>query len=154
MLIGILLVLTWLVLLIRYPTKALPVSAAALLGLLLVGAWTYWDDLREQRNLARLELRLSHAPGSCPTDRPLAMELKNSSQLPLVELRFEIAAYRPGDTVNLVQNLYDAPRYRGPGELLPGDSWRDCLPLPALRPGYRAATLEFRAERLQGRFAD
>ena len=40
-----------------------------------------------------------------------------------------------------------------PGELLPGSQWQDCLPLPPLRNGYRAQTLEFRAERLQGTFS-
>ncbi|CAD5107797.1 multidrug transporter [Zestomonas carbonaria] len=154
MLIGILLVLTWLVLLIRYPAKALPISGAALIGLMLVGSWLYWQDLRERRHLAHLELRIAYAPDRCSADRPLALDLKNGSRVPLQELRFEVAAYRPGDTVNLARNLYDAPRYRGPGELLPGETWHDCLPLPTLRPGYRPATLEFRAERLQGSFAD
>ncbi|MCY1269872.1 hypothetical protein D9M70_183810 [compost metagenome] len=114
----------------------------------------YWLDQREKRHLAHLELRIAYAPERCPADRPLALDLKNGSRAALQELRFEIAAYRPGDTVNLAQSLYDAPRYRGPGELLAGDSWQDCLPLPSLRPGYRPTTLEFRAERLQGRFAD
>lgn len=152
MLIGALLILTWLVLLIRYPAKALPVSAAALIGLLLVGAWMYWLDQREKRNLAHLELRLNYAPQRCPADRPLAVELKNGSKAAVQSLSWRIAAYRPGDTVNLARDYYDAPRYRGPGELLPGDSWQDCLPLPMLRPNYRPATLEFRAERLQGSF--
>ncbi|MGV8520666.1 multidrug transporter, partial [Pseudomonas aeruginosa] len=38
MLIGALLVLTWVILLVRYPAKALPVSLAALAGLGLVAA--------------------------------------------------------------------------------------------------------------------
>ncbi|UVE16872.1 multidrug transporter [Pseudomonas sp. LS44] len=154
MLIGALLILTWLILLIRYPAKALPVSGAALIGLLLVGAWMYWLDTREARQLAHLELRLDYAPTRCPADRPLALTLKNGGGSPLQELRWRIAAYAPGDSVNLVETLYDAPRYRGPGELLPGDTWHDCLPLPPFRPGYRPDTLEFRAERLQGSFAD
>jgi hypothetical protein len=60
----------------------------------------------------------------------------------------------PGDTVNLADNVYAAPRYRGPGELQAGGDWQDCLPLPPLRPGYRAQTVEFRAEHLQGSFSD
>ncbi|MEK5768846.1 multidrug transporter, partial [Acinetobacter schindleri] len=81
-------------------------------------------------------------------DRPLAVELKNGSDRPLLELRWRIAAYRPGDSVNLADTSFDSPRYRAPNALLGGDSWHDCLPLPPLRPGYRASTLEFRAERL------
>ncbi|MGK7460362.1 hypothetical protein ACSRCL_22580, partial [Salmonella enterica] len=79
----------------------------------------------------------SYAPERCPVDRPLAVELKNGSDRPLLELRWRIAAYRPGDSVNLADTSFDSPRYRAPNALLGGDSWHDCLPLPPLRPGYR-----------------
>ncbi|MGY2262975.1 multidrug transporter [Pseudomonas sp. SDO55104_S430] len=150
MLIGILLVITWVILLLRYPAKAL----AAAIGLGLVATWVVWMDHRELKQLQRLELRISYAPQQCPADRPLKLTMKNGNDVPLTELRWRVAAYAPGDTVNLADNQYTAPRYRGPGELQAGDSWDDCLPLPPLRAGYRAETLEFRAERLQGSFSD
>ena len=153
MFIGLALILIWFVLLLRYPAKALPVSLAALCGLGLVALWVAWMDTREERQLARLELRMSYAPEQCPADRPLRVTVKNGNTIPLVELRWRVAASAPGDTVNLVENDYDGPRYRGPGSLQPGAGWSDCLPLPTLRPGYRPQTLEFRAERLQGSFS-
>ncbi|MGN8346483.1 multidrug transporter [Pseudomonas sp. SMV71] len=154
MLIGVLLVITWLILLLRYPAKALPVSLAAFVGLGLVAGWVLWQENRENRQLDRLELRVTYAPQHCPADRPLSLTLNNGNDVPLTELRWRIAAYAPGDTINLADNPYDAPRYRGPGELQPGASWQDCLPLPPLRPGYRAQSLEFRAERLHGSFSN
>ncbi|MBF8781821.1 multidrug transporter [Pseudomonas fulva] len=154
MLIGALLILTWLVLLLRYPAKALPVSLAAVCGLGLVALWVVWQDTREASRLARLDLRLTYAPERCPADRTLRVEMNNGNQVPLTELRWRVAAYAPGDTVNLAENTYYVPRYRGPGELQPGASWDDCLPLPPLRPGYRPQTLEFRAEHVQGAFAN
>ncbi|VXB15608.1 hypothetical protein PSEUDO8BK_10621 [Pseudomonas sp. 8BK] len=39
MLFGAILVLSWLILLIRYPSKALPISLGALIGLGLVASW-------------------------------------------------------------------------------------------------------------------
>lgn len=152
MLVGILLALSWLVLLVRYPGQALPISATALLGLALVGVWVYSEEQRDAQQLSLLELHLAHAPQACPADRPLLLRLRNGGRAALLDLRFEIAAYRPGDTVNLARPLYESPRYRGPGQLPPSAEWQDCLPLPPLRSGYRAATLEFRAERLQGHF--
>ena len=154
MLIGVLLIITWLVLLLRYPSKALPVSLAAVAGLAIVAASVAWLDHREAQQLARLELRMVYAPDQCPPDRPLSLTLRNSNDVPLLELGWRVAAYAPGDSVNLADNLYTAPRYRGPGELLAGGVWQDCLPLPPLRAGYRAQTLEFRAERLHGRFSN
>ena len=154
MLIGVLLIITWLVLLLRYPSKALPVSLAAVAGLAIVAASVAWLDHREAQQLARLELRMVYAPDQCPPDRPLSLTLRNSNDVPLLELGWRAAAYAPGDSVNLADNLYTAPRYRGPGELLAGGVWQDCLPLPPLRAGYRAQTLEFRAERLHGKFSN
>jgi hypothetical protein len=153
MLFGAILVLSWLILLIRYPSKALPISLAALIGLGLVASWVLWQESRETRHLAHLELRLVYDPQDCTVNRPLALTLKNGSTAALLELRWQIAAYRPGDSTNLAERLYESPRYSGPGELLPGATWQDCLPLPILRSGYRASTLEFRAERLQGSFS-
>lgn len=152
MLFGVALVLTWLILLLRYPAKALPVSMAAVAGLGLIATWVLWQESRDERDLAHLELRLRYDPQQCPADRPLAVSLSNGSSAALQELRWEVAAYLPGQSVNLAQRLYQSPRYSGPGELLPGASWHECMPLPDLRSGYRPATLEFRAERLQGRF--
>lgn len=153
MLFGAILILSWLVLLIRYPSKALPITLAALIGLGLVASWVLWQESRETRHLEHLQLRLDYAPERCPADRPLALTLQNGSDAALLELHWQIGAYRPGDRTNLAERLYESPRYRGPGELLPGATWEDCLPLPTLRSGYRASTLEFRAERLQGSFA-
>ncbi|MDX9672928.1 MULTISPECIES: multidrug transporter [unclassified Pseudomonas] len=154
MFIGVLLVITWLILLLRYPAKAVPVSVAAAVGLGLVAVWVVWLDNRELKQLARLEMRIVYAPEQCPADRPLQLKMKNGNDVPLTELRWRIAAYAPGDTVNLADNQYTAPRYRGPGELQAGGDWEDCLPMPPLRAGYRPQTLEFRAERLQGSFSD
>jgi len=154
MLIGALLILTWLVLLVRYPKKALPISLAALFGLALVALSVLWQDNREEYKLARLALHFSYSPDQCPADKPLRVTMKNGNTVPLVELQWRLGAYAPGDTVNLVQDNYDAPRYRGPGNLQPGAEWSDCLPIPPLRPGYRPQTVEFRAEHLQGSFAN
>ena len=152
MIFGAILVLSWFILLLRYPAKALPISLAALVGLGLVASWVLWQESRENHDLARLELRLHYNGNECPADRPLALNLRNGSDAALQELRWQIAAYRPGDAINLAQRLYETPRYSGPGELLPGADWRTCLPLPTLRSGYRPETLEFRAEQLQGSF--
>src|SRR5688572_13322436 len=142
---GVLLIITWLILLLRYPATALPVSLATAAGLCLVAVWVGWLDHREAQQLARLELPAVYAPKECPADRPLKLTLNNGNNVPLTELRWRIAAYAPGDTVNLADNVYAAPRYRGPGELQAGATWEDCLPVPPLRPGYRPQTLEFRA---------
>lgn len=154
MIIGAVLIFSWLVLLLRYPAKALPVSLAAAVGLGIVASMVIWQDKRDARRLDHLQMRLAYAADKCPIGRPLQVLIDNGNDVPLQELRWKVAAYAPGDSVNLADDTYTAPRYRGPGELLPGSQWQDCLPLPPLRAGYRAQTLEFRAERLQGTFSN
>ncbi|MNF45130.1 hypothetical protein D3C85_515200 [compost metagenome] len=153
MLIGVVLILTWLILLLRYPAKALPLSMAAVAGLGLVGLWVVWQEQVEERRFARLEIRLQLDP-QCPADRPLAISVRNGADAVLRDFAWQIRAMRPDDTINLAQASYDRPRYLGPSEIQPGAEWRDCLPLPAIRQGYRAQSLEFRAADLRGTFVD
>ncbi|WP_217475041.1 multidrug transporter [Stutzerimonas stutzeri] len=154
MLIGALLLVCWVILVIRYPFRAVPISLGALLGLGLVAAWVAWQEQREEHLLARLELSLAYAPTACPAAQPLRIVLVNHSSSALRSLRWDVAAYSPGSSLNLVTSNYDAPRYLGPGDLQPGQRWESCAPLPPLRAGYRSSSLEFRAERLQGHFVD
>jgi len=154
MLIGALLIVTWFLLLVRYPLRTVPTSLGAVLGLGLVAAWVLWQEQREQRLLAQLELRLSHAPEHCPATQPLRVELTNHSPRQLKRLQWEVAAYAPGAQVNLAETRHDSPHYEGSGNLQPGEHWDACMPLPSLLPGSRASTLRFSAELLQGRLAD
>ncbi|MCQ4320150.1 multidrug transporter [Stutzerimonas stutzeri] len=154
MLIGALLVATWLILLIRYPLRAVPISLGALLGLGIVAAWVIWQEQREEQLLAQLQLRMAYAPTSCPAGQPLLIILDNHSPKPMRNLSWDVAAYSPGSSLNLVTSNYGAPQYRGPGNLQPGQRWQSCAPLPPLRSGYRSSNLEFRAERLRGHFVN
>ncbi len=128
---------------------------AASAGLGLVAAWVVWLDSREASQLARLELRISYAPQHCPADRPLQLTLNNGNDVPLTELRWRVAAYAPGDTVNLADNVSTPPRaIEAPANCRPARRGTIVFPTPPLRPGYRPETLEFRAEHLQGSFSD
>ena len=109
MLIGALLLVTWVILLIRYPVRAIPISLGALLGLGLVAAWVVWQEQREEHLLAQLELRLVYAPAICPAAQPLRITLDNHSSRALQSLRWDVAAYSPGGSLNLVTSNYDAP---------------------------------------------
>lgn len=152
MLIGALLAITWLILVIRYPQRALPVSLAALCGLFLLAAAVVWQQEREASRLARVEIRLQHDPVQCPAERPLRVEVHNGNSLPLRELRWKLYVHSPGQSTNLIQGRPAELDYDGPGSLLADARWQSCLPLPPLRPGYRPASLEYRAVDLRGRF--
>jgi hypothetical protein len=152
--IGILLALTWLILLIRYPSRALPVSLAAALLLGLLAGWVIWQQQRQDHRLAQLEIHLSYDPSSCPAAQPLAVSLRNGSRASLQRLSWKVTAYAPQVSANLVESRYAEGRYAGPEMLAAGAQWRDCMALPPLREGYRASTLAFRAELLRGDFVD
>lgn len=154
MLYGALLILTWLVLVIRYPRKALPVSLVALGGLLLIAVLVFWQQEREERALAHVEIRLQHDLQQCPANRPLRVELHNGSGHALTGLSWTLQVRQSGQTANLVQGRGERQRHDGPGNLLADARWESCLALPALRPGYRPESLEYRAIELKGRLAD
>lgn len=154
MIVGALLGIAWLILLIRYPARALPVSLGALAALGLVAGWVLWEEHRLAQRLARVEIRLVHALDQCDVAHPLRVTLVNHNDVPLRSLQWQVTAHRPGDPLDLARRAFDAPRYEGPGDLQPNAEWQGCLPLPALRPGYRPQTLVFDARDVEGRFAD
>ncbi|GEM_PF-1153525 len=96
MIIGAILIFTWLILLLRYPAKALPVSLAAAVGLGIVAGVVVWQDKRDAQRLNRLQLRLDYTPEKCPSGRPLLVLVDNGNDVPLQALRWKVAAYAPG----------------------------------------------------------
>lgn len=144
--------ITWGALLLRYPRRTLAVALPLVLGLLTLAGWVQWQEQSNKKLLSQLEISLHYNPEVCSADRPLQVQLHNGSERALLALQWHIAAYRPGERTNLTQQGYNSPVYDSRQALAPAANWQQCLPLPELRPGYRASTLEFAAERLRGQF--
>jgi hypothetical protein len=145
-------VLAWFALLLRYPLRTLAV-AMPLLGLILaLGIWLQWQEKTTERLLNELSITLTYAPQSCPADLPLQVSIHNNTDRNLISLNWRIAAYRPGERINLVEERYNNPAYSDNSPLVAGQQWQHCLPLPQLRSGYRAVSLKFRAEYRRGQF--
>ena len=152
MLPPVLIPLTWLVLLLRYPKRTLAIGVPLLLLLASIAGWLILDERHNQRQLDRLEMTISYVPAQCTPDAPLRLQLRNNTDQSLKDLQWRIAAYRPGENINLVETLFTEARYSSSSPLAPAAEWHACLPLPSLRAGYRASTVEFRVERRQGHF--
>ncbi len=145
--------LTWAALLLRYPKRTLAVAVPLFSLIIMLALWLQWQESSTEQRLAGLELQLVYAPEQCPAEQPLQVSLHNTSDLALHSLSWRIAAYRPGERTNLVEDRYNNPVFDSRQPLQPDARWQSCLPLPALRSGYRASTLEFRAEQRRGHFA-
>lgn len=144
--------LTWLGLLLRYPQRTLMIGLPLLAVLGTIALWLILDERSNQRLLDHLEIKISYAPKQCPADMPLSVQLSNNTQKSLKDLQWRIAAYRPGENINLVETTFTQARYSSSSPLVAGAQWQSCLPVPSLRAGYRPSTLEFRVEHRQGNF--
>ncbi|NLY13918.1 MAG: multidrug transporter [Gammaproteobacteria bacterium] len=144
--------ITWLALLLRYPKRTLMIGVPLLLLLGSIAGWLIVDERQNQRLLDHLDIQISYAPNLCSPDQPLLVQLRNNTDQSLKDLQWRIAAYRPGENINLVETLFTEARYSSSSPLVAGAQWQTCLPMPSLRAGYRASTLEFRIERRQGNF--
>lgn len=144
--------LTWLGLLLRYPKRTLMIGVPLLAVLGSIAGWLIIDQRNTQQLLDHLEMQLSYAPEQCPPDMPLSVQISNNTDKSLKDLQWRIAAYRPGENINLVETLFTESRYSSASPLVAGAQWQNCIPMPSLRAGYRASTVEFRVERRQGHF--
>lgn len=152
MLPPVLIPLTWLGLLLRYPKRTLMIGVPLLAILGSIAGWLILDNRHTQQLLDHLDIQISYAPSECSADAPLSVHLRNNTDKSLKDLQWRIAAYRPGENINLVETLFTEARYSSVSPLVAGAQWHTCLPLPSLRAGYRASTVEFRIERRQGHF--
>lgn len=143
---------TWLALLIRYPKRTLTIAVPIFVGILSIAIWVQWQEKKTEHMLELLNIKLQYSREACPADRPLHIHIENTTQQRLKELSWQLAAYRPGESVNRARSDFDDPNYRLPNALAAQESWQHCLPLPNLRAGYRASTLEYSAQNLKGTF--
>lgn len=102
-------VLTWFTLLVKYPQRTLAVAIPLLTVLLTLAVWVQWQEKSNERLLAQLQMTLEYAPDECPADMPLLVRVDNTSGRALETLSWRIAAYRPGERTNLVEERYNSP---------------------------------------------
>ena len=150
MLIAALLILLWIILLLRHPARALPVSAASLLALAVVAGSTLWLERQEVGRLERLDISFRLA-SNCPAERPLLVQVRNNSGRSIEALRWQLSASLPGQLDELIASPY-AARQAAPQELPANAEWQQCIDLPPLKQGYRSDSLEFTAIRRRGSF--
>lgn len=144
--------LTWFALLLRYPKRTLAIGVPIIVILASIAGWLVLAERNNQRLLDHLDMQINYAPEHCPNNTPLHVQLRNNTDKSLKDLKWRIAAYRPGESTNLIETLFTEAHYSSASPLVSGAFWETCLPLPSLRAGYRASTLDFRIERRQGNF--
>src|SRR5690606_30356822 len=76
---GIVLLLVWLVLLVRYPRPMLPATAIIGVIALLIAAMAAVTQWRHERQVSQIEISIRHDPEHCEFGRPLRVEVHNRS---------------------------------------------------------------------------
>lgn len=149
MALGILLLLIWLILLIRFPRIMVPASvgvvAVALILASLAATWQWFS----QRQINDLRFDFQYAADSCPANRPLQLVISNHGQRTVSNISWQLVASPAGMNSNMLDVGGAGASYRHAGPLASGDSWQQCYALPRLRSGFRAAELNYRAEHVR-----
>ncbi|SDU24643.1 hypothetical protein [Halopseudomonas salegens] len=149
MALGIILLLIWLVLLIRFPRVMVPASAGvvavALLLAALVALWQWFN----QRHTDELDFNFRYAPAECEPGQPLQLVLVNQSSRGISNITWQLIGSPAGMNTNMLDVGGAGANYRYDGPLPAGEEWQQCYELPRLRSGYRAQDLNFRAEHIR-----
>ncbi|HDZ56501.1 MAG TPA: multidrug transporter [Pseudomonas xinjiangensis] len=152
MLFGLVLLLIWLVLLVRFPRITLPASAivAGLALLLAIGA-VFFQWL-ESRQTQQLDIDVRYSPDDCEFGKPLKVTVDNGSAKTAANISWRLLATQTGYNSNLLDISSSDATYRVDAALAPGQNWERCFDPPRLRTGYRAPDLEYRADRIRADF--
>ncbi len=150
---GIVLLLVWLVLLLRFPRIMLPASGVlAGLGLLLA-LFVIGRQWMDNRHVADLRVQVNYAPEACAFGRPLQVVMENQSNRVASNIRWRLHATQAGYSSNLLDLSTTDSTYRTERQLAPGESWQECYRVPPLRSGFRAPDLNYRADGLRADFS-
>lgn len=152
MALGIALLLVWLILLVRFPRVMLPASGIiVIIALLLAAAAGIWQ-WRHDRQVSALQISITHAPEACDFGMPLQVSIHNTAEHPARHISWQLTAVQPGYNTNLLDIGVTASLYEIDQTLQPGERWEGCYAVPRLRSGYRAADLQYHAERVRAEF--
>lgn len=149
MALGVVLLVVWLILLIRYPRVMLRATAVlAIIAGLFAAVAAFWQ-WQERQRVARVGFDIRYDAHRCNLAQPIRVQLTNQSGEDARQIRWELQAVQPGYSTNLVDASSDAATYRTERPLPAGEVFEQCLPAPRLRSGYRARDLEYRADRIR-----
>lgn len=146
---GIVLLLVWLVLLVRYPRPMLPATAIIGVIALVIAAVAAVAQWRHERQVSQIEISIRHDPEHCEFGRPLRVEVHNRSTRTVTGMSWQLRASQAGYSFDLLTGEASRRTYLL-DDILPADGrWQRCYPAPALRSGYRAGDLEYRADQVR-----
>lgn len=152
MALGIVFLLVWLILLVRFPRIMFPASGILVaIFLLLAAAVGIWQWRHEQQ-VSRLEFSIHYTPHTCDFGKPLQVRIHNTSHRTTSHLSWQLRATQPGYNTNLLDIGVTSNTYQLSLPLHPDEQWQKCYALPPLRRGYRAADLQYQADHIRANF--
>lgn len=152
MALGIVLLLVWLILLVRFPRPMVPASLVIAALALLLGAFVASMQWLEGRRVDQLDISITYAPEACDFGKPLRVDITNNSAHTVTNISWRLLAAQPGYNSNLVDTSTAASTYRINQPIPPDENWTGCYQVPRLRTGYRAPDLDYRADHVRADF--
>jgi hypothetical protein len=134
------------VLLLLFPKKAFTIMAAATMGVISIGLYLVIDENIDESRQSKVNIEARIDISNCPAKEPIFVTVKNSAELPLTMLKWNVAIYRTGYTSDLNRmNRRYSPKYALLEPLAAGESVNFCYELPEIREGYPNSELRFEA---------
>ena len=149
---GIVLLLVWLVMLVRFPRIMLPASGVIVVLALLLAAAVGIKQWRHEARVDQLEISVRYAPTDCDFGKPIQVSIVNGSGRTATAVSWQLHATQPGANTNLLDQGVTTGTYQLDHPLHADARWQQCYAVPPLRSGYRAADLQYQAQRVRAEF--
>ena len=149
---GIVLLMVWLVMLVRFPRIMLPASGIIVVLALLLAAVVGIKQWRHESRVDQLEISVRFAPADCDFGKPILVSIQNASGRTARQVSWQLQATQPGANANLLDLGVTGSTYQMDQPLHADARWQQCYAAPPLRSGYRAADLQYQAQRVRAEF--
>ncbi|WP_339844534.1 hypothetical protein [uncultured Halopseudomonas sp.] len=142
---GIVLLVAWLFLLLRYPRIMLPASGVLVALALVLAAFVGVRQWQNDQHLDQLHISIDYQPAGCEFGKPLRVRIDNQSGLIASNIEWQLHASQAGQQRNLLDTSVTGAEYRVGEPIEAGGQWQRCFSLPPLRSGYRPSDMRYRA---------
>lgn len=135
--------------LILIPGKLIAFGAFVVVIAISVMVYNSAIKARHNRDSALVSIVVTHDAKQCGSNTPILVVIKNASARPAARVAWNIGAYLPGNSVNLVWYGRTGKEweqtYSSDSPIEAGATAQKCLPVPTLQTSQFAHTLEYRA---------
>ena len=139
------------ILIFVFPKQMGILAAVVVVGIAGIYVYLQADENDRKKQKDAVSITVSYGSSICSKEYPIAVNVKNGSRKTVTKVSWNIGAFKPGYSNNVVEYSYSSSEYSTPYEsdkiLNPNQSYGVCYKPPALKSGNKPDSVNWKVVR-------